>query len=105
MPLKDMAMSATQQEEFHVLLLKGTVSGNLPFSWIDNEYIQAAFATARPTAVLPSRRALSGLLCALLSSFVIQCCCIPEVLCSEQQSSGLYHGALLNCMSFTCACI
>ncbi len=70
MPLKDMAMSATQQEEFHMLLLKGTVSGNLPFSWIDNEYIQAAFAIARPTAVLPSRRALSGLLCALLSSFL-----------------------------------
>ena len=44
MPLKDIAMSATQQEEFHMLLLKGTVSGNLPFSWIDNEYIQAAFA-------------------------------------------------------------
>ncbi|DBB02121.1 TPA: hypothetical protein ACH3X3_011160 [Trebouxia sp. C0006] len=59
MPLKDMATSATQQEEFHMLLLKGTVSGNLPFSWIDNEYIQAAFAIARPTAVLPSRRALS----------------------------------------------
>ena len=70
MPLKDMAMSATQQQEFHMLLLKGTVSANLPFSWIDNEYIQAAFAIARPTAVLPSRRALSGLLCALLSSFL-----------------------------------
>lgn len=59
MPLKDVAMSVIQQEEFHMLLLQGTVSGNLPFSWIDNEYIQAAFAIARPTAVLPSRRALS----------------------------------------------
>lgn len=67
MPLKDVAMSVTQQEEFHMLLLQGTVSGNLPFSWIDNEYIQAAFAIARPTAVLPGRRALSGLL--------VLCCC------------------------------
>ncbi len=66
MPLKDMAMSATQQEEFHMLLLKETVSGNLPFSWINNEYIQAAFAIARPTADLPSRRALSGSDSALL---------------------------------------
>ncbi len=72
MPLKDMATSVTQQEEFHMLLLKGTVSGNLPFSWIDNEYIQAAFAIARPTAVLPGRRALSGLLCALLLFYLLK---------------------------------
>ncbi|KAL0018121.1 hypothetical protein WJX77_004554 [Trebouxia sp. C0004] len=58
MPLKDMAMPDTQEEEFHMLLLKGSISGNLPFSWIDNEYIQAAFAIARPTAVLPGKRAL-----------------------------------------------
>ncbi len=49
-----------------MLLLKETVSGNLPFSWINNEYIQAAFAIARPTAVLPSKRALSGSDSALL---------------------------------------
>ena len=72
MPLKDMAMSVTQQEEFHMLLLKGTVSGNLPFSSVDNEYIQAAFAIARPTAVLPGRRALSGLLCALLLFYLLK---------------------------------
>ena len=47
MPLKDVAMSVTQQEEFDMLLLQGTIFGNLPFSWIDNEYIQAAFAIAK----------------------------------------------------------
>ena len=36
MPLKDVDVSVTQQEEFHMLLLQGTISGNLPFSWIDN---------------------------------------------------------------------
>ena len=73
MSFKDMAMSDvdTQQEEFHMLLLQGTVSANLPFSWIDNEYIQAAFEMARPTVVLPSRRALSGLLCANTVFFAI----------------------------------
>ena len=71
MSFKDMAMSDTQQEEFHMLLLQGTVSVNLPFSWIDNEYIQAAFEMARPTVVLPSRRALSGLPCANTVFFAI----------------------------------
>ena len=65
-----MAMSVSQEEDFHMLLLKGTISGNLPFSWIDNEYTQAAFAIVRPTTVLPGRRALSGLLRALLLSLL-----------------------------------
>lgn len=69
MSFKDVAMSDKQQEEFHMLLLQGTISGNLPFSWIDNEYIQAAFEMARPTVVLPGRRALSGLLCATTVCF------------------------------------
>lgn len=66
MPLRDTAMTSTQQEEFEMLLLKGTISANLPFTWIDSEFIQAAFALARPTAILRSRRSLSGLLTALL---------------------------------------
>ncbi len=57
MPLKDMAMSATQQEEFHMLLLKGTVSGNLPFSWIDNVYspavVKAPLSSIFGSALLP----------------------------------------------------
>ena len=81
MPLKDVAMSVTQQEEFDMLLLQGTISGNLPFSWIDNAYIQAAFAIARPTAVLPGRRALSGLLCALPLSY-----CNKQKACKEGKS-------------------
>ncbi|KAL3134529.1 hypothetical protein ABBQ38_006377 [Trebouxia sp. C0009 RCD-2024] len=32
-----------------------------PFTWIDSEFIQAAFALARPTAILRSRRSLSAL--------------------------------------------
>ncbi|KAL3130235.1 hypothetical protein ABBQ38_008532 [Trebouxia sp. C0009 RCD-2024] len=59
MPLRDTAMTSTQQEEFEMLLLKGTISANLPFTWIDSEFIQAAFALARSTAILRSRRSLS----------------------------------------------
>ena len=43
MHLKDAPMIAEEHQQFHKLLLKGTVSANLPFTWIDNEYIQEAF--------------------------------------------------------------
>ncbi len=60
MALKDIPMTGTQQKELEMLLLKGTISGNLPFTWIDNDFIQAAFALARPSAKLPNRRPVSG---------------------------------------------
>ena len=62
MNLKDAPMTAEEQQQFDMLLLKGTVSANLPFTWIDNEYIQEAFKVARPEVQLPSRRQLAGML-------------------------------------------
>ncbi len=55
LPLKDTPMTSKDQERFEMALLKGTVSANLPFTWIDNEYIQEAFAIARPEISLPQR--------------------------------------------------
>ena len=62
MSLKDTDMTDDETATLHMLLLKGTISANLPFSWIDNPYIKAAFECLRPKADLPSRRQLSGLL-------------------------------------------
>ena len=61
MNLKDAPMTAEEQQQFDMLLLKGTVYANLPFTWIDNEYIQEAFKFARPEVQLPSRRQLAGM--------------------------------------------
>ncbi len=55
LPLKDTPMTSKDQERFEMALLKGTVSANLPFTWIDNEYVQEAFAIARPEISLPQR--------------------------------------------------
>lgn len=57
---KDKALTASQRQEFDLLLLKGTVSANLPFAWIDNPYIKEAFGFIRPQVQLPSRRSLAG---------------------------------------------
>ena len=62
MSLKDTEMTDDETATLHMMLLKGTISANLPFSWIDNPYIKAAFECLRPKADLPSRRQLSGLL-------------------------------------------
>lgn len=56
---KDTPMTSQEEERFEQALLKGTVSANLPFTWIDNEYIQEAFQLARPLAKLPSRKQLA----------------------------------------------
>ena len=101
MSLKDVAMSDTQQQEFHMLLLQGTVSGNLPFSWIDNEYIQAAFEMARPTVVLPGRRALSGPLCANTVCFAIDL--PPQTLHAARQISLVCHLKRLVALQRSCS--
>ena len=62
MSLKDTELTDDETATLHMLLLKGTISANLPFSWIDNPYIKAAFEFLRCKADLPSRRQLSGLL-------------------------------------------
>ena len=62
MSLKDTELTDDETATLHMLLLKGTISANLPFSWIDNPYIKAVFECLRPKADLPSRRQLSGLL-------------------------------------------
>lgn len=61
MSLKDTDLTEDQTKDLHMLLLKATISANLPFSWIDNPFVQAAFASLRPNANLPSRRQLAGL--------------------------------------------
>ena len=61
MALKDAPMIDEEQQEFNTLLLKGTVSANLPFTWIGNEYIQEAFKFARPEIQLPTGRQLAGM--------------------------------------------
>ncbi|DBA90872.1 TPA: hypothetical protein ACH3X2_004242 [Trebouxia sp. C0005] len=49
----DTPMTNNDQDSFEMALLKGTISANLPFTWIDNEFIQEAFAIARPEINLP----------------------------------------------------
>ena len=60
MSLKDMPLTEDQQEVFDMLLLKATISANLPFSWIDNPFVKEAFVFLRSVVDLPSRRQLSG---------------------------------------------
>ena len=73
-----------------MLLLKGTVSANLPFTWIDNEYIQEAFKVARPEVQLPSRRQLAGML--LCFCHLHSCFCFPH------SCSCLLH----SCLPYSC---
>ena len=60
MSLKDMPLTDEQQEVFHMMLLKATISANLPFAWIDNPFVKEAFTFLRSVVDLPSRRQLSG---------------------------------------------
>lgn len=60
-PQRDIPFSATQQSAFETLLCKATVSGNLPFQWLNNEHVRAAFTMLRPAVILPDRQKLSGL--------------------------------------------
>ena len=90
MNLKDAPMTAEEQQQFDMLLLKGTVSANLPFTWIDNEYIQEAFKVARPEVQLPSRRQLAGML--LCFCHLHSCFCFPH------SCSCLLH----SCLPYSC---
>ena len=90
MNLKDAPMTAEEQQQFDMLLLKGTVSANLPFTWIDNEYIQEAFKVARPEVQLPSRRQLAGML--LCFCHLHSCFCFPH------SCSCLLH----SCLAYSC---
>ena len=76
---KDRALTASQRTEFDLLLLKGIISANLPFTWIDNQYIKEAFEFIRPQVQLPSRRSLAGelscgVLCYLMLRYAMLCC-------------------------------
>ena len=65
-------MIVAQQDDIDMLLPKNTISGNLPFTWIGNKFVKAAFALLRPAVLLPSRRSLSGMLTALLLFYLLQ---------------------------------
>ncbi|DBA83529.1 TPA: hypothetical protein ACH3X2_006452 [Trebouxia sp. C0005] len=70
LPLNDTPMTNKDQDSFEMALLKGTISANLPFTWIDNEFIQEAFAIAeffeeRCTRAVSISSALDGHCCEL----------------------------------------
>ncbi|KAG5176617.1 hypothetical protein JKP88DRAFT_222075 [Tribonema minus] len=44
-------LDADEQAEFEQLILRGTISANLPFSWVENQYIQQAFKHVRTRMV------------------------------------------------------
>lgn len=52
-------LSAPEQRLFQDLLLEGTVSAKLPFTWLEDPSIQAALRMLRPVT-LPSRRRMAG---------------------------------------------
>ena len=48
------------QPALNSLLLRGTISANLPFSWVNNHHFKQAFALLNGSAKLPSSGMLSG---------------------------------------------
>ncbi|CAG8658260.1 15653_t:CDS:2, partial [Racocetra fulgida] len=48
------------QQQFEQHIIRGTVASGLPFKWIQDEDIVAAFKLINPTIKLPSRHKLSG---------------------------------------------
>ena len=59
-PLAAVPSTAAEQSQFEQLVVKGTISANLPFSWIMDLYIRQAMKMLRGTVKFPHRQALSG---------------------------------------------
>ena len=59
-PQASAEMTKEESVEFNRRLLRGTIRANLPFTWIEDEDIQAAFKICRETVKLPGRQKLSG---------------------------------------------
>ena len=53
-------LPADDQRDFERLLLRATISANLPFTWIENPHVISALQKLRPRVKLPSRRRLAG---------------------------------------------
>ena len=80
MSLKDTPMTSQEQERFEQALLKGTVSANLPFTWIDNEYIQEAFQLAPHSFVYD----VYNFTCIVCDSFQHNAATVKRILCHVQ---------------------
>ena len=58
---KDSPLDEAETQIFEKLILQGTLSANLPFSWVEDQYVKRAFQTLRPGIKLPSKKKLSNM--------------------------------------------
>ena len=59
-PLRDMPLSAAEQQKVDKLLVEITVSANFALQWVVNAKVEELFALLRPAFKLPCRKTLSG---------------------------------------------
>lgn len=71
--VQDTPHSRPEQSRLEQLILRATISGNLPFSWVQDEHVMDLFRFLKPSIDIPDRRKLAGqpMLCCMSQVHII----------------------------------